>query len=111
MIISSLSNFFLQPYAFAAFTASYCALFFYAMFWYAKQIPVRIYYDESKDETIAMFVHPLMPFCFSKKNLPHRSFGIINKAMIGRRFSNGKIKLIMDPAGFNLRTDFNRLML
>ena len=90
---------------------SYGLFLLCCMGWFAKKIPMRIYYDEANDKTFAIFMHLLIPFRFSKKNLPHHSFRITKKnSKDNYSISNGQLKLILMPEMFRKPGDFTRLL-
>merc|ERR1740129_1074518 len=59
----------LSPATVLAIMGSYGLFLLCCMGWFAKKIPMRIYYDEANDKTFAIFMHLLIPFRFSKKSL------------------------------------------
>ena len=89
---------------------SYGLILLCCMGWFAKKIPMRIYYDEANDKTFAIFMHLLIPFRFSKKSLPHHSFRIIKNSKEGYRISNGQLNLMITPEMFRKPVDFTRLL-
>ena len=101
----------LQPGTVIAIIGSYGLFLLCCMGWFAKKIPMRIYYDEANDKTVAVFMHLLIPFRFSKKSLPHHSFRIIKtNAKDGYSISNGQLKLMLTPGMFRKPADFTRLL-
>merc|ERR1712051_383526 len=103
--------FLLQPATVLAIMGSYGLFLLCCMGWFAKKIPMRIYYDEANDKTFAIFMHLLIPFRFSKKSLPHHSFRIIKtNAKDGYSISNGQLKLMLTPGMFRRPADFTRLL-
>ena len=103
--------FLLQPATVLAIMGSYGLFLLCCMGWFAKKIPMRIYYDEANDKTFAIFMHLLIPFRFSKKSLPHHSFRIIKtNSKDGYRISNGRLNLMLTPEMFRKPADFTRLL-
>lgn len=101
----------LSPGTVIAIIGSYGLFLLCCMGWFAKKIPMRIYYDEANDKTVAVFMHLLIPFRFSKKSLPHHSFRIIKtNAKDGYSISNGQLKLMLTPGMFRKPADFTRLL-
>ena len=103
--------FLLQPATVLTIIGSYGLFLLCCMGWFAKKIPMRIYYDEANDKTFAIFMHLLIPFRFSKKSLPHHSFRITQKnSKGGYSISNGTLKLMLTPEKFRKPVDFTRLL-
>ena len=103
--------FLLQPATVLTIIGSYGLFLVCCMGWFSKKIPMRIYYDEANDKTFAIFMHLLIPFRFSKKNLPHHSFRITKKnSKDGYSISNGQLKLMLTPGMFRKPGDFTRLL-
>ena len=102
--------FLLQPATVLTMIGSYGLILLCLMSWYAKKIPMRIYYDEANDKTFAIFMHLLIPFRFSKKSLPHHTFRIVKDSKDGKRISNGQLNLMLTPEMFRKPVDFTRLL-
>lgn len=67
--------------------------------------PVRIYYNEEKDQTIGIFAHSLIPFRLVMKELPQHSF---RKSEL--LYSNGKMDIFVESENFRSKEDLQRLL-
>ena len=95
------------------FLNTYCLFMIYIFVILTKRFPIRMYYEEKCDKTIATFYHPFIPFKFIVKEIEHHSlvkkenFLNISKLPI---YHNADIKLFLDANDFRVPADYHRLI-
>ena len=76
-------------------------------------MPLRMYYDEKEDKTIATFAHPFIPFFkFTRKEIRHNSLVAKGRAFGGGlKYQNSdNLKIALSAEDFRLPVDLKRLL-